>query len=501
MSHRFDLRFGGVRIMKLESNTYQDPLLVKTSLIFIISLNSSKKPICIKENYITFLLHFFLVTKKAELNRFTVCLLLTYSQKHFTRLHKPTAIFLYCLGEYPMFIFSLYNSFSHFLNFPEEQLRSFASNFTDRRPNQSTHLFLCCWPCFFVSNNYPLTTYHLSACLSVFLPSIMPNCLPFLLSLVKTPPPLSSLNFFSHLHLHHFFLFQQGATSINYPPTSIVVLTKRFLFHLPGVWIRSLKLPLSQPLFLRLPATSHHYFQSQGYPSVGINSSQNSVYQVFGLEGVYLLPYTPRVVLDVSGVWKCSSQAAIQTPHVCICICFGIVQSAQLERNINQRELRRSGSNWVCGQGAGILEPAGHKFGWFQESRKETRITTHTMRDIKKERTCCKRKESALTKKWSLLIVEPNLSFFNKSPLLLASPPLSFTSTGQCSVWTCAIITRGGGETGQNSPVDGKLTHVQIPVSYLGYGLEVSTYLPVTLGLSGNFQPFFLLCITWDTCI
>ncbi|KNZ54011.1 hypothetical protein VP01_3077g1 [Puccinia sorghi] len=36
---RFDLSFGGVRILKLESNTYQYPLLVKTTLIFIINLN------------------------------------------------------------------------------------------------------------------------------------------------------------------------------------------------------------------------------------------------------------------------------------------------------------------------------------------------------------------------------------------------------------------------------------------------------------------------------
>ncbi|KNZ56430.1 hypothetical protein VP01_2404g4 [Puccinia sorghi] len=37
-------------ILNLESNTYRDPLLVKTTLMFIINLTHNKKPICIKES-------------------------------------------------------------------------------------------------------------------------------------------------------------------------------------------------------------------------------------------------------------------------------------------------------------------------------------------------------------------------------------------------------------------------------------------------------------------
>jgi len=47
---RVELSFDGVGILKLESNIYQDPLLVKNNLIFIINFNTNKEPICIQEN-------------------------------------------------------------------------------------------------------------------------------------------------------------------------------------------------------------------------------------------------------------------------------------------------------------------------------------------------------------------------------------------------------------------------------------------------------------------
>ncbi|KNZ54160.1 hypothetical protein VP01_3025g2 [Puccinia sorghi] len=106
--------------------------------------------------------------------------------------------------------------------------------------------------------------------------------------------------------------FTQVYTSEYSPPTFRGVLPKPFSFHLPGI----------------LLLQDHHLWLSQLYQVLAIYFStlfpipiiplcwyllfpNPSVYQVFGLEGIYLLPYTPSVVfVTVLGLFFDSTTAS-----------------------------------------------------------------------------------------------------------------------------------------------------------------------------------------------